>query len=500
VDGVWQYKKSGSWIDISDVSETQALHLSGSSRLRFNPNGDTGGMSSITYYAWDTTNGVSNGVKADISGAKGGVTAYSSASDSSFITVTGINDAPEVTAPAIVNVSEDTPKVITGIQLSDVDAVSDVKLTLSVPSGSIAFSDSAASGVTAGQINVVDGQTIEITASLSELQNTLDGGGFVFTPAPDFNGSLTLSVTLNDLGSSGSGGAQEDSKDIAVQVASVVDIPTLTVNSLKVLQGTAPLPLEINANAGAEDEQLTVIVSGLPSELTLSAGLKIGNSWRLTAAQLTNLKIIFPSTFHGSVTATVAAQSTAGSQIAVVSTALLIEISPAVSNSPNTPATVPLVPTTSVEQLRVDVQELFRQSALQLVAGNSSLNFDQLALSERALEVIVSIFNDNRIVSTEVADPSGHGDGVESMDVYDLSELSEVEQQFIKEILLGTEPIEKEVADEDEDLELSFLTDEVALNELSQVDEKSPALTQADLDRRLSLEDTLLGDFDCLSI
>ena len=131
------------------------------------------------------------------------------------------------------------------------------------------------------------------------------------------------------------------------------------------------------------------------------------------------------------------------------------------------------------------------RSGLQLFSGGSGLQFDQEFLSQDALNIISSIFNDNAEVGTEVADPADES-GINSSNVFDISPLSDQEQKFILDLL--------ETTDEDDDQEeddVSFLTDEVALRQTAQI-HKEPAVTQKNLDERQSLSDTLMGEFDCL--
>lgn len=96
-NGQWQYKtNNGDWTNVGSVSNTNALLLSGGtkylyfdSRIRFVPTG--AGTASITYKAWDRSQGL-NGQYANAT-TGGGSTAFSTASKTSSVTVLGAASA-----------------------------------------------------------------------------------------------------------------------------------------------------------------------------------------------------------------------------------------------------------------------------------------------------------------------------------------------------------------------------------------------------------------------
>jgi hypothetical protein len=153
-----------------------------------------------------------------------------------------------------------------------------------------------------------------------------------------------------------------------------------------------------------------------------------------------------------------------------------------------------------VSALGVSTYTVERGNALQFVGGGSGLQFDQQLLSQEGLSIVRTIFNDNFEVSQEVADP-GQGDGVKSLDVYDVSPLSIEDQMFILDLLesLSEEPEESsdEAVDEEED-EISYFADEEAL--IRTEVKEAVEITQKSLDEMTSLSDTLLGEYDCLKI
>ena len=75
------------------MSNSTALLLDASDKIRFLPDGIIGGTDTITYRAWDETAGT-HGTTADTS-TNGGTTAFSTATDTAHLTVTSVNDATD---------------------------------------------------------------------------------------------------------------------------------------------------------------------------------------------------------------------------------------------------------------------------------------------------------------------------------------------------------------------------------------------------------------------
>ncbi|MBD1581577.1 Ig-like domain-containing protein [Pseudoalteromonas sp. S16_S37] len=117
-NGMWQYStdNGSNWSDFSTTSSqnvdltTAARLLDGSlsgvntHRVRFVPNANYNGTSSITFVAWDKSAGTTGDVTDATS--KGGSTAFSNASDTATITITSVNDAPTVKSNRGLSISE----------------------------------------------------------------------------------------------------------------------------------------------------------------------------------------------------------------------------------------------------------------------------------------------------------------------------------------------------------------------------------------------------------
>src|SRR5207244_7729438 len=127
--GAWQYStdNGGTWTSVGSVSDSAALLLRSSDKLRFIPDGQNSTTGSVTFRAWDQTNG-SAGTKIDAT-ANGGTSAYSTATATSNITVTavtygpvlaGANDFGTITEDQTANGGNTVASLISG-QVSDVD-------------------------------------------------------------------------------------------------------------------------------------------------------------------------------------------------------------------------------------------------------------------------------------------------------------------------------------------------------------------------------------------
>jgi uncharacterized delta-60 repeat protein len=87
-NGTWQYSINGggTWIAVGTVSDSSALLLRASDKLRFVPDTLNADSASVTFRAWDQTDGAA-GSKVDVS-SNGGMTAFSTATETASINVT----------------------------------------------------------------------------------------------------------------------------------------------------------------------------------------------------------------------------------------------------------------------------------------------------------------------------------------------------------------------------------------------------------------------------
>ena len=184
----------------------------------------------------------------------------------------------------------------------------DAAIALNVSSALVNGSDLSVviSGVPAGAVlsagtNNGDGSWTLTSSQLS---------GLTITPSNDDSSDFTLSVTAT----AGDGSTSASStQTLSVTVNPVADTPSLSVAAASGNEDTA-ITLNITSALTDNSENLSVVISGVPTGATLSAGTDNGGgSWTLTSAQLSGLSITPPSNDSGNFALTVTATSTDGS-------------------------------------------------------------------------------------------------------------------------------------------------------------------------------------------
>jgi hypothetical protein len=230
-DGTASVGISGSVADVNaalnGLTYTPTLHFNGSDSLSFNvtDNGSFG----------------AGGPKTD--------------SDTVTISINPVNDAPINTVPGPQTVFN-TESLAFGsgaFQVSDVDAT-DLEVTLSVGQGTLSLSTT--SGL---QISGNNSTSLTATGSISNLNNGL--GSLVYDPVDTFNGTVTLSLTANDLGASGAGGAMSDTDTVTITVTPP-EVPFAAGDMYTIEEGSSSTNLDVLVNdirpMPSQDNTLTI--------------------------------------------------------------------------------------------------------------------------------------------------------------------------------------------------------------------------------------------------
>ncbi|MFN9587779.1 MAG: beta strand repeat-containing protein [Pseudomonadaceae bacterium] len=194
-----------------------------------------------------------------------------------IVSVTATNDAPQVTAPATIGVTEDVPSAISGISFSDVDAGSgSVTVTLSVASGSLAASSGG--GVAVGGT----ASAMTLTGSIANINTFIAGSNVSFTTAANATADVTLTASIDDGGNSGSGGAQQDSETVTLQVTAVNDAPSITApGSIAITEDVATALSGISfsdVDAGTSPVTVTLSVASGGLGATSASGVTVGGT------------------------------------------------------------------------------------------------------------------------------------------------------------------------------------------------------------------------------
>ena len=147
------------------------------------------------------------------------------------IPIIAVNDAPVNTVPVSATANEGVLTPITGISISDVDAgASAVQVTLSVTNGTLSVNGGVGGGLTAADITGNGSGSVVLNGTLAAINATLaDATGLQYQSVLNYNGSDTLTVLTNDLGSHGNPGAADDTDPVAITVNAVNDAPVNTV-------------------------------------------------------------------------------------------------------------------------------------------------------------------------------------------------------------------------------------------------------------------------------
>jgi VCBS repeat-containing protein len=195
----------------------------------------------------------------------------SSASQTIALAVTAA--APSLSVPAALSVAEGG-SVAMAVIATAFDPSDPISITISGIPSDASLSDSA------GPLVVANGSVTLTSAQLL---------GLSLTAGEDKAASLTVTATETN----GQGMTTSATKTIALIVNPVPEPPGLsgTLTTASGNEGSA-IPLTIIATAVDADDVLSITVTGVPVDASLSAGTKNADgSWTLTAAQLTGLKL-----------------------------------------------------------------------------------------------------------------------------------------------------------------------------------------------------------------
>ncbi len=229
--------------------------------------------------AWQSRNqdGDSYGVYAQRfnSNSAGLSNDFKSATATASFQLTGVNQAPTLTAiTKALRVAEDQTLTLGGISglVSDVDAGNgNILALLSVQHGTLTIGTSVNGGVTSGQVTGNGSNSVTVSATLAQINATFAiASGASYRGLTDYFGSDVLSIVVNDLGNSGSGGALTASQTAAITVNSVNDAPVGGDDTLAGILPNSPTQtisftsLIVNDSPGpANESDQTLTITGV---------------------------------------------------------------------------------------------------------------------------------------------------------------------------------------------------------------------------------------------
>ncbi|MDD5309935.1 MAG: cadherin domain-containing protein, partial [Deltaproteobacteria bacterium] len=194
------------------------------------------------------------------------------------VTVLDANEAPVITVPGAQIMDEDTTLAFSDaalVSIADADAGSgNMQVTLAATNGTLSLSGVTGLSFTAG--DGTDDAAMTFTGTLAAINAALNG--MSFTPTANYAGVSGVSVDVSDLGNTGSGGAQTDSRSIAITVNGVNDPPVLTLPDVQTVDEGGSLVLSVDSGNAITvsdvDEgggNLTVTLTATDGLLTLAS-------------------------------------------------------------------------------------------------------------------------------------------------------------------------------------------------------------------------------------
>ncbi|WP_343993664.1 Ig-like domain-containing protein [Nocardioides dubius] len=188
------------------------------------------------------------------------------------VSVQAVNDAPVITAPASFSALEDAAAQLSGLSLADVDAgTSPLSVALAVVHGRLDLSS-----ITGLTFLVGDGSSdaaMSFEGTLADVNAALAGMSYLANA--NYSGPETLSITVGDLGNTGSGGVQFDLAEIPVVVGQVNDAPSFTAGPN---QTSIPNAEENGDPIGYVVDPWATAISAGPGEGSQTVSFTVSNS------------------------------------------------------------------------------------------------------------------------------------------------------------------------------------------------------------------------------
>ncbi len=196
------------------------------------------------------------------------------------------NDPPAIVAPTQLATGEDVPLTISGLQIVDPDAgLATIEVTLSVLQGRLAVWPTFLPGDGIPPNSGINGNNtarVVLRGTLAQINNTLAyPSGLVYENDPlHYNGTDRLTIVVDDLGNSGTGGPQQAVALVPITVGPVNDAPTISIPGPQAATEDEPLLIngisiddvdlaEINS-AGSGTGQIRVTLSATRGTLDVA--------------------------------------------------------------------------------------------------------------------------------------------------------------------------------------------------------------------------------------
>lgn len=190
------------------------------------------------------------------------------------------NVPPTIAGPAELATDEDVPLVVSGLRIMDPDAASaNIRVTLSVLHGKLSVSPTLLPG---GGIVGNGADRVILTGTLAQINGTLSAAdGLVYQNMPEhYSGGDRLTIVVDDLGNSGTGGPQQTVALIPITIAPINDAPVITTPGTQttdedvslVIHGISIVDVDIGQpNMGTGTGEIRVTLSAQNGTLEVDA-------------------------------------------------------------------------------------------------------------------------------------------------------------------------------------------------------------------------------------
>lgn len=287
-DGVWQFTLDGGsiWQPFSSVAPASAVVLAAdgeAARIRFLPDADYNGSDpTISWKAWDRSNGLASGSTGVDASLGGGIRAFSSATRTASQTVDAVNDAPLLVGLAgsavLATIAEDVPDA-TNVG-TPVSAILSALNGLDVDTGTLHGIAVAAvyedSGVWEYSLN--GGATWDgfspVSAADARLLSDAALNRVRFRPSLDFTGSADLVVQLWD-GTEGS--ADGDTANASISGGITPFSSNTATLQITVAPANDPPTIDLNLADGLTRDMTVpaVFVEGSLAQVVTTSGVSV---------------------------------------------------------------------------------------------------------------------------------------------------------------------------------------------------------------------------------
>lgn len=132
------------------------------------------------------------------------------------------NDPPVNTLPLTATTSEETPVTIAATVADPDLGIGELRVNLEVTAGSLSLASTSGLNFVSG--DGTEDTTLTFTGTIAAVNVALSG--LKYLPSAGFTGSAKLTLTTNDQGNSGSGGAKQDVDSTTITIRAVAAVPS----------------------------------------------------------------------------------------------------------------------------------------------------------------------------------------------------------------------------------------------------------------------------------